>query len=89
MKKGWLLVVLCTSLVVSSCQNLPVKPDLPQCISNGDGTSSCTDSDGSYIEDNLNHVTYSAEDHLKLQQYISELELSLSIICKRRPKLCD
>jgi len=71
-----LVCLLITLLVSFSCQTDTFRrPIVPQCISNGDGTSECSYQGREYTEsNNMNYVCTPPESFGKYQAYVLELE---------------
>lgn len=90
MKNVLLLLVLLS--VFLSCNDQEIKkyfgrPDLPSCVSIGDGKSYCvSDTEEGYV-DNTNHLTISPQNYDVLERYYKDKELRL-YICLKYPKRC-
>lgn len=74
-----------------SCQSIQwERPNVPFCISNGDGSASCAFKDGTYIEENTsNWITSSPEYYDAYLDYVEDLEVRLQKACLAKRIYCD
>ena len=89
MKKEWLYPVyfLGISVVLSSCQGLPVnRPNGEICIT-GDSGLVCTLDDRTYIRPASNDICTNPKDYGLMDEYVLEIEKRLKR-CLASPKRC-
>lgn len=83
--------LLLISTILTSCQTLKwQRPDVPACISNGDGSAECADRNGPYSHaDTTNWLTLDPDNYKLYEDYVGDLERRLSSACVRYPNYCS
>jgi hypothetical protein len=88
MKIAWLCLVSFLNISLVSCNgHLGPRPEIEQCITNGDGTLSCTFQDETYIRPSDNDICTNPDDYATMEEDYLDVRKRLEV-CLASPKRC-